>query len=150
MPLRQLITDIVSQPFAEGDVVQSPFARRFGFRYRVVHGDLMLILPYRDELIGSPIPARLHGGVIGGLLEYAGLFCVMQKLSQAGELPSGLPKPIGITVDFLREGKPHDTFAAAEVTRLGRRVANVRAEAWQSDRERPIATAVLNVVVDVA
>ena len=56
-------------------------------------------------------------------------------------------KPINITCDFLRGGAAHDTFAAATITRLGRRVANVEAHAWQTDRTKPIATAQLNLLL---
>jgi acyl-coenzyme A thioesterase PaaI-like protein len=52
-----------------------------------------------------------------------------------------LPKTITFTVDYLRSGAPIDTHARGIVTRHGRRVANVRVEAWQDDRTRPIASA---------
>ena len=45
-------------------------------------------------------------------------------------------KPINVTVNFMRGGTQHDTFAAATVTRLGNRVANVEAHAWQLDRDQ--------------
>ena len=38
-------------------------------------------------------------------------------------------------VDYLRSGRPVDTHARAIVTRQGRRVTNVRVEAWQEDRD---------------
>ena len=44
-------------------------------------------------------------------------------------------------VVHLRSGKPMDTYGRAEITKQGRRVATVRAEAWQEDRSRPIAAA---------
>ena len=52
-----------------------------------------------------------------------------------------LPKTITLTVDYLRSGAPVDTHARSIVTRHGRRVANVRVEAWQADRAAPVATA---------
>jgi acyl-coenzyme A thioesterase PaaI-like protein len=55
---------------------------------------------------------------------------------------------VTVTVDFMREGTPIDTFAAAEVTRLGRRIVNVSSRAWQYDRSRPIAAANLNFLLD--
>ncbi|HBK16827.1 MAG TPA: PaaI family thioesterase, partial [Erythrobacter sp.] len=33
------------------------------------------------------------------------------------------------------------------ITKLGRRSANLTVEAWQDDRSRPIATAVMNVLM---
>jgi acyl-coenzyme A thioesterase PaaI-like protein len=56
-------------------------------------------------------------------------------------------KPINVTVDFMRSGTVKDTFASGEVTRLGRRMANVLARAWQDDRGKPIASAHMNVLI---
>jgi acyl-coenzyme A thioesterase PaaI-like protein len=56
-------------------------------------------------------------------------------------------KPINVTVDYLRAAACEDTFAAAVVTRMGRRIANVRAEAWQRDRAAPVAAAHMNVML---
>ncbi len=49
------------------------------------------------------------------------------------------PKTIDITIDYLRSGRPRETFARATVQKAGRRVAHVHAEAWQESRARPIA-----------
>jgi acyl-coenzyme A thioesterase PaaI-like protein len=50
-----------------------------------------------------------------------------------------LPKTIDVTIDYLRSGRPVDTYARAHVTKLGRRVANVRVTAWQYEVSEPIA-----------
>ena len=52
-----------------------------------------------------------------------------------------MPKTIDFSIDYLRSGKPRDAYARAVVSKRGRRVANVRVEAWQDERQRPIATA---------
>ena len=41
-----------------------------------------------------------------------------------------------------------DTFAAAIIERLGNRIANVEAVAWQADRAKPIATAQINFLLE--
>lgn len=105
--------------------------------------DFKLIMPFRQSLIGAP--GRLHGGAIAGLLELAALATVLRALPEDEALPA--VKPITVTVDFMREGVERDTFAAGTVTRLGRRIANVRAQAWQYDHSRPIATANLNFLL---
>ncbi|MEL7128309.1 MAG: PaaI family thioesterase, partial [Pseudomonadota bacterium] len=50
------------------------------------------------------------------------------------------PKPIDLTIDYLRSGKAEDLFARANVTKLGRRIANVRCDAWQATRSKPVAS----------
>jgi acyl-coenzyme A thioesterase PaaI-like protein len=98
-------------------------------------------MPFQYLLIGSP--GRLHGGTVAGLMEIAAIFAVRDAL--AGE--AALLKPVNVSVDYLREGAPEDTFAEAIIQRLGRRVANVRVEAWQSDRTRLIAAARTNMLI---
>ena len=105
--------------------------------------DFKLIMPYREPLIGSP--GRLHGGAIAGLLELAALSTLVLALPEDEPLPE--LKPVTVTVDFMREGGMRDTFAAATITRLGRRIANLRSVAWQYDYSRPIAAANLNIVL---
>jgi uncharacterized protein (TIGR00369 family) len=97
-------------------------------------------MAFREQVVGRP--GFLHGGAIAGLLEFAALGTVYEAL-EAGVTV----KPINVSVDFLRGGTEHDTFAAATLTRLGNRVANVEAHAWQHDRTRPIAAARMNLMV---
>lgn len=106
--------------------------------------DLRLVMPFEAGLIGAP--GRLHGGAIAGLLELAGIAALLTALDPDEPLPA--MKPVTATVDYLREGAALDTRAAATVTRLGRRVANLNAVAWQYDHSRPIATAKLNIILD--
>ena len=49
----------------------------------------------------------------------------------------------GAPATFKRE----PTFALGRITRLGRRNANLAVEAWQDDRKRPIASAVMNILM---
>ncbi len=90
-------------------------------------------------------PQHFHGGATAGLLEKAGYAALRTALIAAGRDP--LLKPINITVQYLAAGKSQASFAVGRITRLGRRNANVTVEAWQSDRARPIATAVMNILM---
>jgi acyl-coenzyme A thioesterase PaaI-like protein len=90
-------------------------------------------------------PAHFHGGATAGLLENAGYAALRIALIAAGRDP--LLKPINITVQYLAAGKSQTSFAVGRITRLGRRNANVTVEAWQNDRTRPIATAVMNILM---
>jgi uncharacterized protein (TIGR00369 family) len=90
-------------------------------------------------------PQHFHGGATAGLLETAGYASLRAALAAAGR--TGQLKPINITVQYLSPGKARPTLAAGRVTRLGRRNANVAVEAWQDDRSRPIATAVMNILI---
>ena len=52
-----------------------------------------------------------------------------------------IPKIIDLSIDYLRSARPVETYARAIVTKHGRRIANIRAEAWQEDAGRPVAAA---------
>lgn len=90
-------------------------------------------------------PAHFHGGATAGLLENAGYAALRTALLTAGRDPQ--LKPINITVQYLAAGKSQTSFATGRITRLGRRNANIAVEAWQDDRSRPIATAVMNILM---
>jgi acyl-coenzyme A thioesterase PaaI-like protein len=123
-----------NQPGRLTDVV--PYARFMGLSMRHVAGELLGHLTYSNTLIGNPALPALHGGALGALLESTAIF---QLLWEAETVV--LPKTIDITVEYLRSGRPLDTWARGILTRQGRRVANVRIESWQEDRQRPIAIA---------
>lgn len=90
-------------------------------------------------------PQHFHGGATAGLLEAAGYAALRSALLAAGRDPQ--LKPINITVQYLAAGKSRASFAVGRITRLGRRNANITVEAWQDDRTRPIATAVMNILM---
>ena len=81
----------------------------------------------------------------GGLLETAGYAVLRAELAR--QQRAAILKPINITVQYLAAGKSRTSYAAGRITKLGRRSANLTVEAWQDDRSRPIATAVMNVLM---
>ena len=120
-----------------------PYARFLGIeRRRSEAGELVFVMPFAEVVHGRP--GFLHGGAIAGLLEFAAFGAIYEALGDTEEVRV---KPINVSVSFMRGGTRQDTFAAAEVTRLGNRIANVEAHAWQDDRNKPIASAQVNVLL---
>ncbi len=117
----------------------SPYAGMMGFRLMRKDGKLTTAMKFHADLIGSPFPPALHGGTVASLMEMSAL---MQLIWDRDA--EQIPRAIDITVDYLRAGKPEDTFAKARVFRRGRRFATLHAEAWQSDPDKPIASAMLH------
>jgi acyl-coenzyme A thioesterase PaaI-like protein len=111
-----------------------PYAAYLGLRVDRKGTEITTVLPFAPHLIGNPVLPALHGGVVGGFLETT---AVLQILFETGA--AGMPKPVDISIDYLRSGKPVDTFGRAIITKQGRRVVNVHAEAWQDEHTRPIA-----------
>lgn len=112
-----------------------PYAKFLGLRAELKGDELTLIMPFSDHLVGNPILPALHGGVVGALMEVTAL----TQLAIASKSEK-FPKTIDIGIDYLRSGRPVDTFARASVVKIGRRIANVQAQAWQGQRGQPIAT----------
>lgn len=122
----------------------TPYARSLGIAvYSFEDGIPVLAIDFDPDVEGRP--GALHGGAISGLLETAGYAALRSSLNAEGRHSKF--RPINITVQFLSSGKQKPSFAKGRITRLGRRSANLTIEAWQDDRDRPIATAVMNIML---
>lgn len=124
-------------------IAGTPYAKLLGVRE--ITGDdetIVLLLPADPKLEGRQ--GFLYGGVIGSLLELACLDAIGRELGD----PERRPKPIDMTFDFLRGGLMVDTFAQARLVRIGRQVVNADATCWQADRDRPIATGRMHLLLD--
>lgn len=124
---------------ADGDVQAAvdsiPYAAFLGITAELDGaGGLLCTLPPRPGLIGNPHSGALHGGVVGAFLEtVAALEMLWRRESET------VPRTVNITVDYLRGARQQPTYAAGIITKLGRRVATVRVEAWQEERGKPVA-----------
>jgi uncharacterized protein (TIGR00369 family) len=118
---------------ATGPFATSPFARCLGIRL----GDGgTFVMPFSHRIIGNPVLPAIHGGMTGAFLETAAIVTVMRELGVT--VP---PKPIGLTINYLRSGRALDSLASASIVKQGRRVVAFEARAWQDDASKPIATA---------
>lgn len=120
----------------DGLLAAIPYAGFLGLKAEFTPLGLLCTMPFSERIVGNPALPAIHGGVTGAFLENTALVVLMAESDV-----SRLPKTINITIEYLRSGRPADTYAAGVVTRHGRRVANVRVEAWQEDRTHPIAVA---------
>jgi uncharacterized protein (TIGR00369 family) len=105
------------------------------------HGPLV-VMPFHENVIGRP--GYLHGGAIAGLLEFAAFTTLWRELDD----DDVIVKPITVTVDYMRGASDHETYASAAIERLGARIANVEAFAWQKDRTSPVASARVNFLLE--
>jgi len=107
-------------------------------------GEPVLRVEFSTRVQGRP--GFLHGGAMSGLMEMAAFAALRAELAARGEASMQL-KPVNIQVEFMRGGTEQVTYAKGTVTRAGRRVALVNAEAWQDDRTKPIALAQIKVLL---
>ena len=125
---------VTAQAELDAILARIPYARFLGVRMEL-HGDEMTgVLPFSEHLIGNPMLPALHGGVIGAFMEMTALgqLLIAERLMRQ-------PRPVDVSIDYLRSGRPRDTYARALIKRVGRRIANVQVEAWQDERAAPIA-----------
>ena len=116
-----------------GPFANSPFARALGIR---LGDDGTLVMPFSQKIVGNPILPAIHGGVTGAFLETTAIVGVTRELGV-----SALPKPIGLTINYLRSGRALDSYANVSIVKQGRRVVAFEARAWQDDPTKPIASA---------
>jgi acyl-coenzyme A thioesterase PaaI-like protein len=117
-----------ASPFAN-----SPFARALGIR---LGEDDTLVMPFSPKIIGNPMLPAIHGGMTGAFLETTAIVGVTRELGVLAP-----PKPIGLTINYLRSGRALDSYARVSIVKQGRRVVAFEAQAWQDDPSKPIASA---------
>ncbi len=122
-------------------MIDIPYAKLLGLEIEAGEGAPVLVMPFDDGKLGRP--GYLHGGAIGGLLEMAAVAALKAALNDENVRW----KPINVTVDYMRGGRDRPTRARGNVTRLGSRIANVEAIAWQEVPEKPIAAARMNILI---
>lgn len=120
-----------------------PYARFLNLKTDVYGDEVTVVMPFSEHLIGNPMIPALHGGSTAALLELA----AMAKVSH--DYPRlRLPRPINVSIAYLRVGKACDVFARAHISKAGKKVAYVTASAWQESQDKPIATLTAHFQLD--
>jgi uncharacterized protein (TIGR00369 family) len=112
----------------------TPYVRFLGMQAELAGDEMTAILPFEDKLIGNVKWQALHGGVLGAFMELTAL----AQLAVSEDMPR-LAKPVDVTIEYLKAGRPRITYARADLRKVGRRIANVHVEAWQDQRDAPVA-----------
>jgi len=119
-----------------------PYANFLGIEVRENAAELLFVLPFREDLVGNRWLPALHGGVVGAFLELVATGALFTQTEEGR-----VPKPIDFNVDFLRSVGPRPTLGKATIVKHGRRIANVRVIAWQTDETRPVAAGTGNFLL---
>lgn len=128
-------------------MILPPYAALLGITAEAGDGAPVLAMPFGADVVGRP--GFVHGGALAGLLEMVAIVALKHALESEDRGDTRV-KPVNVTVDFMRGGREKVTHAQGRVTRLGTRIANVEAAAWQDDRERLVASARMNFLLAAA
>ncbi len=93
-------------------------------------------MPFRVDLIGSERLQALHGGSVAAFLELS-----MQLEVLISQDQQRIPYPVDFSIDYWRSARAQDCIAGCRLIRQGRRIAQVQAECWQAERDKPVAFA---------
>lgn len=115
-----------------------PFSKALAMEMETMGDGIAVIsMPYSEALVGDPATGVIHGGAVSALMDTCGGAAVMshpQALSATATLD--------LRIDYMRPATPGDRITArAHCYHVTRSVAFVRAEAFDADTSRPVASA---------
>jgi uncharacterized protein (TIGR00369 family) len=133
----------------ENHMLRIPHARAIGMAL-VRHDDTGCVVrvPYAEHLVGDPDTGVVHGGVLTALLDNA---CGM-AVRPAHSAPDSLSMAtLDLRIDYMGAAEPHkDILAEAVCYKRTRHIAFVRATAYQTSPDEPIATCVATFMLGTA
>ncbi len=120
-----------------GHVLESlPHNAKLGIRtVKIARGRCTTCIEFRPELVGDPRRGVLHGGVVTTLIDSTAGAAVYSSLPPETPLAT-----LDMRIDYLRPAEPDKRlYADAELYRLTRRIAFVRASAYQDGPQNLVA-----------
>ncbi len=115
-----------------------PHSKKLGIRFVAIDkGRSTLSLPYNPDLIGDTETRVLHGGAVSTLLDQA---CGLAAVASF-DIPKSCAT-LNLSIDYMRAAVPGQTIiATAECYKATKHIAFMRAIAYETDEEDPIAVA---------
>lgn len=133
----------------EQHILDIPHARAIGMRL-VSHDETGCVVrvPYAEHLVGDPDTGVVHGGVLTALLDNACGVAVRPSEATTGAASIAT---LDLRIDYMGAAQPHqDIFAHAYCFKRTRHIAFVRATAYQTTVDEPIATCVASFMLGTA
>ena len=131
-------TDPDGAQMARQVIEASPFSKALRMSLdEIGDGKAVISMPYDAGLVGDPRSGVIHGGAVSALMDTCGGAAVMSHPKAASGTAT-----IDLRIDYMRPATPGDTITARAVCyHVTRSVAFIRAEAFDADPDRPVASA---------
>lgn len=115
-----------------------PHARALSMHLEELDGGSAVIsMPWSEQIVGDPRTGVIHGGAVSALMDT----CCGAAVMSHPEAPAGTAT-IDLRIDYMRAATPRQRITArAEVYRITRTVAFLRATAHDEEAGLPVATA---------
>lgn len=111
-----------------------PFFRFLGFEITDVDDEcIQAQMEQSARHVGNPVIKAYHGGITASFMEAIASTAVSHNWKILR------PKPINLTVDYLRPALVGTLFVRANISKKGRRMASIDTVAWQKDPAKPVA-----------
>jgi uncharacterized protein (TIGR00369 family) len=102
-------------------------------------------VPYAEHLVGDPDTGVVHGGVLTALLDNA---CGLAVRPSEGNGEPIAMATLDLRIDYMGPAEPRrDIYAEAVCFKRTRNIAFVRATAYQTSADDPIATCVASFMM---
>jgi len=112
-----------------------PYCAWLGASARVEDGAIVLDMPFDPKLIGIQSCPHCMAGSSARCWKPR-----RWRRSSGNGRRHQCPRPSTSPIDYLRAGRPVLSHARAYLARQGRRIVSARAEMWQEDALKPVAS----------
>jgi len=124
--------------------LHSPQARALGIELVSLEPQVVLKIPYREDLVGNPETGVIAGGVVTTLLDTTCGWATAVALKQLTSIAT-----LDLRIDYMRPSAPgKPIYATADCYKLTHSIAFLRALAYDVDPSDPVAAAQATFMLD--